>query len=108
MIFYLITLSARTETLGRIIHHSARRRALTQSRRLSRVQWPSKHLLGQASNIPGAQTSTFTAQKKEPNRKETDQAYKSRFELAVEAESAGLELNVFGFAAIPPNEHRWP
>jgi hypothetical protein len=54
------------------------------------------------------QTSTFTAQKTKSNRDETDRAHELRLELAARGESAGLELNVFGFAAIPPIEHRWP
>jgi hypothetical protein len=48
------------------------------------------------------------ARKTKPNRDETDRALELRFELAARGESAGLELNVFGFAAIPPIEHRWP
>jgi hypothetical protein len=48
------------------------------------------------------------ARKTKPNRDETDRAHELRFELAARGESAGLELNVFGFAAIPPIEHRWP
>jgi hypothetical protein len=60
----------------------------------------------QASPDPGPLLPQHKKQR--PNRDETDRAHELRFELAAKGESAGLGLNVFYLAAIPPVDYRWP